>query len=1496
MKGKNLINSIIATLLLSSSITYYADAATVSQQPLALGSGSVPGNLSLVPSVEFPTVLSVANIGAYNENRESVGYFDSKKCYRYQNSSSDGDRHFVPVSITANFQCPGNVWSGNFLNWAATSTIDPFRWALTGGYRIKDTVTETWLEAARHTGTSNLFATRTISGSGVVNRATPFSTSSISLDRNGLGNRMRFTLPAGHGFNNLTSAKDNIVFADSQFSATLPQFGSGRIERSSIRSVDNDGFSLLKTGSFDPNGGFLDIGSIQSFDNFLFEAWFFRPSTGSQSLERISLSDSGANGIGFVISPTGIGFERRRNGSFGGGIGGSDDFNFNFQRPRDEWFRVVLQSESGNRFRLTVFSSTGVRLAAVTSVADVSFSNFSRIYIHGGINYFIDNIRLTNTSAPAQAFTPISTNTFEASVRVKVCDPSIGVESNCRRYGNNWKPEGLIQRNADNIRYSIFGYLNDDNVRRDGGVLRAEQKFVGPLSIVPGTGPVANPNKEWDENTGVLVRNPDKALATDTGTYYGVRVDDSGVINYLNKFGQLNNNSFKSFDPVSELYYTAIRYFKNQGNVDAYSSRNGARVAFDETNEKWVDNFPVSRNWSDPIQYACQKNVVLGIGDVNTHRDKNLPSTSTLGRADEPAIPPEVSADVSVDVRNATDRVALLEGISINTTANDYTGRRNSAFMAGIAYDANTRDIRPNANDFTGKQTVQTYWVDVLENQVLQPRERNQYWLTAKYGGFQVQRHPRCNTPGFTPTGNECGEQSLGDPYARTAPLPEWWWYTNNDTLNPNFGSDYRRTDNFYTAGDARNMIDGLTNAFASITASVRGSGSAIAANSGRIGTGSALFNTELNNTFWSGDVVAKAISSDGVPATTNTWSAAALLDALPEDQLVNRKIFTSRYASEDSTTGIKLNSGGVAFKWNDLSSEQKALLRQTPANGPSVTAVVGEQRLNFLRGSRLLEQSETNVSNPFRRRASRLGDIVNSSPQFLSRRNFRFSSLGAPFASNVGSSYSTYRQSQVYVSKPPVVIAGANDGMLHIFNASLGSDGGKELFAYVPSNSFQNLYELSEPNYTHRFYVDGPARVADAWFDPNDVPSGVASGWKTVAAVTLGAGGKGVSLLDISDPNNMNQNSVLWEFSHKDMGSLIQQPFITALPNGKFGVIVTSGFEHGASEASIWILNVANGAVIKQIKVPTAGGLAQATPLDLNRDRIVDRIVVGDTLGNLWRFDLLTDNVANWLPPLGLRGSGNVPIPFFIAVDAAGNRQPITAAVDTAFDRSGRSIVLFGTGSYHLENDNQVSSSSQVQNLYGVLDLGVVITRAQLLQQEVLLDNTVRNARVTSNNRPQSTDRGWYLDLQWPSARGGTGPLGELINSRPILNNGRATFVSIVPSADPCLAGGTDWTMTLDISTGANLGINIFDINQDRKFDSSDFVEVLNPDGTKQLLAASGTSLGRNGIANIGKESLIRVGDSFKLCVSTSNSTELTCYDINGELNQGRKGWREVR
>ena len=94
----------------------------------------------------------------------------------------------------------------------------------------------------------------------------------------------------------------------------------------------------------------------------------------------------------------------------------------------------------------------------------------------------------------------------------------------------------------------------------------------------------------------------------------GSGVSQSGVINYLNKFGEYGKN-YMTYDNVGELYYAALRYFENLGNVTEWS--NSLTTAE-------LDGFPAATTWTDPIAYSCQKNFVLGIGDDHTWYDYNV--------------------------------------------------------------------------------------------------------------------------------------------------------------------------------------------------------------------------------------------------------------------------------------------------------------------------------------------------------------------------------------------------------------------------------------------------------------------------------------------------------------------------------------------------------------------------------------------------------------------------------------------------------------------------------------------------------------------------------------------------------------------------------------------------------------------------------------------------------------------------------------------------------
>jgi type IV pilus assembly protein PilY1 len=1160
--------------------------ADVSLVPLSVGGGDVPGNMVLVPSVEWPTIESVANLDAsYSSGERFEGYFDSAKCYEYvYDEDNQANRHFEPSSLTDSRRCSGaDEWSGNFLNWATTQTIDPFRKVLTGGLRVVDTPTETWLEKARHPGQGSGFPIRDLNDGAEVAGATPFSADRIQVRIRGLGTQMRFSL-----------------------------------------------------------------------------------------------------------------------------------------------------------------NNTGVN-------TDVStFTNAESV----------DNSR-----------------SYNASVRVEVCNASVGVEDNCRQYRDGWKPEGLIQQNANDIRFSVFGYLNDSDDERDGGVLRAQQKYVGPVRVVPGQGEETNTNKEWNEVTGVMIANPNPDDATASG------VANSGVMNYLNKFGQLNEGNNKSKDPVSELYYAATRYLKNQGNVPAYSSLAGAD---DATKDKWLDGFPVIESWDDPIQYECQPNVLLGIGDVNTHDDKNLPGSSYTS-GDEPTKPTEVENDETVDVVERTNKVGNLEGVGNIGGTDNFSGRGNSAFIAGLAFDNRIKDLR---SDLAGKQTASTHWVDVLENQNLRDIDKNQYYLAAKYGGFDVPEDYDPEDPGT---------------------LEEDWWFTNGEDL-PN---GEKRPDNYYLAGEASKMVEGLREAFANIGAEINSSASAFAANSTTLNSDAAVFDARFDSTNWSGDLLATAVDGSGNLAEDPIWSAASILDDLSDVAMISRNILTVEpLSTAGQDAGELLSAQGRNFLWNELTTTQQEFLR-LERDESLTTEAVGRDRLDYLRGDRSQEQSAENTALPFRLRDSRLGDIVNSTPAFSHLENRGYGSLNLRDAFSTIDSYNDFRDSDAYQDRTPLVMVGANDGMFHGFNADVSSsDGGEELFAFVPASVYDNLYELTLPDYGHRYYVDGSPVVSDAWLNETD-------GWRTIAVSTTGAGANSVFALDVTDPESVDASSVLWEFSHPDMGKTIQQPTIVALANGEFGVVVSSGYDSDSENGKVWVLEADTGRPIATFELENSGELGSPLVIDRNNDRIVDRIYVGDTEGKLWRIDI-EGALNKWGVPASLQ-SGNTDQPLFTAL----SDQPITAPLQAAFTRRGDLVVYFGTGSFFNNGDNVVPNDPAIQSFYGIIDGGEATSRSDLLDQQILTRVGADEVTVVTEKR-LTDENGWFLDLVWTEALDGPGRDGERVVTRADISGTRVTFFTLIPSEDPCAGGGEGRIYSLDASSGGRLSYSVFDINGDLLFNEDDFVEIL--------------------------------------------------------------------
>lgn len=1174
--------------------------ANVAQSPLLLGGGNVPGNLVLTPSVEWPTVISIANLESYDISATYAGYFDSDKCYDYRREEikhdtfgtikgEDGGGYFTPAN--SNFKSSkncGGKWSGHYLNWAATQTIDPFRKALTGGYRVVDTETKTILEKATR-------ADRT------------------------------------QGFSN--------------------------------RSVSKN--------------------------------------------------------LAAKVSPY----------------------------PNHQLNSSVT---SGNTYQ----RNKALRI---------------------------------NTGSVTEYY----------SVRVEVCKKGL-LEDNCKQYGDNYKPEGLLQEYSDDIRYSVFSYLNIDGNNIDGGVLRSPQDYIGPQKREPETpGTLDNPNKEWNPDTGVLYVNPREDS-----------IGNSGVINYINKFGEISNQH-KGNDPVSELYYAAVRYLRGKANLPAYTSQANTDLK--------KDHFPVITDWVDPMQYTCQTNAILGIGDVNTHEDRNL-------------LPGD---DKFFDLNDYTQKIFSLESITRAPT-DVFTGRGNSAYIAGLAYYANTQDIRP---EMPGKQTASTYWVDVRENQILEGHKSNQYWLAAKYGGFEV------------PNGYSVGN-----------PLEEAWWNKSGDKL---LATGDKRPDSFYVASDAEAMVNSLSQAFAQIASEVQSTTTALAANSSRLETGTAVFQSRLNNRLWSGDLLALKINEEGVVNNEYSWSAAAKLDALTAAQLANRNILSVK----GSSTPSNVADNGIEFKWSQFSDAQRASL-------------VSEDRLNFLRGDRSQERINTRPTGKFRERGSRLGDIVNSDPQFVHQQDYGYTRLTHWHSGTTADKYREFRKTSAYEARIPMVLVGANDGMLHAFDARLDHvDGGSELFAFVPNGAFTNLSRLAELDYTHRYYVDGTPRVSDAWLGHK---------WATVAVGTMGAGGSSVFAIDVTDvsaSSSVSASNVMWEFSHPKMGYSMGQPAIVALPNKKFGVIVSSGYHDQTPEKGyVWILDVNDGSVIKEFELDTQGNLGAVLAADINSNAEANRLYVADTDGKIWRMDLAGE-ASSWAIPSGLNDG-----PLFKVEDAKGNPQAITAPLASAFNQRGEHMLIFGTGSFYRTGDNEIPQEPNVDTLYGLFDTGELIDgRDSLLQQNIITEATLygKNLRAITDNKLENTHRGWYLDLAWLEGAGGPGPKGERVVAKASLRSNRAVFTTMTPVDDPCASGGTSMIMAIDLSSGQRLSYAYFDIDGDGKFGDGDYYKV--PEGDDLGIPWTGVSDLSDGVIK-------GVNTMYKWMCYAGSSGVVKCEPIAGSFREGRQSWREVR
>ena len=644
----------------------------------------------------------------------------------------------------------------------------------------------------------------------------------------------------------------------------------------------------------------------------------------------------------------------------------------------------------------------------------------------------------------------------------------------------------------------------------------------------------------------------------------------------------------------------------------------------------------------------------------------------------------------------------------------------------------------------------------------------------------------------------------------------------------------------FFSAQNPTEFATGLSEVLNNIAARTS-SAAAVTTNTSRLNSGTRIYQAKFNSSDWSGQLLSYNLNSDGSIGTTQ-WEASAVMPAH-----ASRKIFTYNGTS------------GVAFTTSNFSLLSSAQQNSLNTNIGGVNDGQGVNRVAWLRGDKSQELAQ---GGSFRNRnAGILGDIINSDLFFVRSLNFSYDGLvaGTPGQTTY------YNYTQANESRTPVIYTGANDGMLHAFNA----DTGVELFSYVPSSVYSKLSALTSPNYTHRYIVDGNAYAGDAYI-------GVTPSWRTILLGTTGGGGKGIFALDITDPTNFTAANVLWEFTDADLGFVHGQAKIALLNNGTWVAIISNGYNSTSDKAFLYVVDLQTGALIKKIATnnTTSNGLSTPALVDTNGDKMIDYVYAGDLQGNVWKFDLSHTNTSQWDVAYG---SGGTKYPLFTARNSSNQAQPITSPLEIGVHPSGGYFVYFGTGQFIASGDN---TNTQVQSLYGIWDNGTRISetnRSTLQQQTIETQTTSPPIRrtVSTNAVNWASKRGWYMDLLKPPSASNQGERSIVM---PLLNFGRILFTTLIPSSDPCASGGSNWVMLLNGETGGMLTAPHFDTDKNGLLNSSD-----------QIIAGVGSD-------GIRSESVaISAGNLLHLIAGTTTGSVET-ITVSGNPLTPRRSWRQIQ
>jgi type IV pilus assembly protein PilY1 len=1420
------VSSLALVLLLGWSKASQAQATVDLAQTPLLALKSAPGLVMLNLSRDHRLYYAAYNDTSDLDGNGSIdvgfkpaisyyGYFANDRCYEF---NSSGTQRFVPTAMAnASTGCKSfsGRWHGNWLNWAVTSRMDALRKVLYGGYRQTDSLTSTILEAANIPNESHIWGKeyRPTSEGGPdsydITLYTPLSTPAAGrmhimliksegdantvytgrevprlrivenvdsvIDRvwlwssserpiGGANGTFGFNRPAGNLSNGLPGQRTGTAYGAVSYAAsyTLRVRVATCVSLGGLYETNCTGYPKSAPTRWKPTGVLHDYGEKDSLKFGLLTGSYTNNYSGGVVRKDISsFNDEVDPATGIYTSVVGIvkSIDRLTTYGFQGTANYQYDCGFNFTTLRTQgqchmWGAPVAEM----MFEGLRYFGAKTPTSAFTSGVSVSTNPDARL----GLPF------VSSWANPYRATTggnPICSR----PVQMVIADPITSFDSDqlpgsvfpiSAGYGNalaagsgNLNPNKALNvaTEADDIWNKEL--LAATSTRPAGTLVGSSRKFfMGQTTLTNSDG---NPTPK-DATTFSTLRGHGPDETNTQGSYYAASVAKYGRETGV-EITKGSSTSIVTVDQISIALGSVVPRISL-----TYAGKTVSLVPF----SKSVGGGGISQAVG-----AFQPTGLITLLYFDSISNTNASNTNASVNGGRPYMRFMASfSDMDQGGDNEAD-ANVYYTLSINA-AGQLIVQLDSYYEAG--------SIQQNMGYIISGTTNDGVYLEVADQ-----TDNPVYYLDTRPGQGPAPATGRvpANTTRLDRTATRTFTLGTGTGGSFVPKDPLWYAakYGGAGVLDANGDPT-----NYFKITSPTDLPAQMGKAFRSAAAiSAVASTSVVGVGQRSLGT-AAIYQANYDSLTWSSRLYAFKVDSVTSAVSSNTlWEVASLLPA----PAARNKLFLGRGGTN---TPVALTSG--AFGTNLTAAEQ--------ADFGSATVyqyLLGDKTNEERKGGSLRNRGTTAAADP----GSVLGDIVNSDPQIIARKDYGYAAGDA-----------TYTAFLATLTTESLAV-GANDGFFHIFDASPTATGGAELLGFMPQAARTSIKDLASTAYVHRYFVDGSIGLGHAKIA---VPGDAVIGWRSIVIGTGGAGAKTVFAINASS-QTYTANSILWEINENTalpsgatgtFGNIVGRPAIGKLKNGTWVAVFGNGFNSAAGTANLYVVRLSDGNILKVIPTNasiTGNGLG-STEISRSTSGNMDTIeyVYGaDYKGNIWRFDLSATSIASWPSTAAL-------------LYTTPTGRPITAEIKVGVSPvspntpAGGKMIYFGTGSYLNAAD---TTSTTVQALYGIYDdLYWTLNTSPNVAEAKLSVMTINMASATADTRQTSTVttpwyslsgsmKGWVVPLTGTNVA-----VGERVIAPPVRYTvaGKVDaflFTSIVPGTDPCVAGVDVWITGVDALTG---------------------------------------------------------------------------------------------